>query len=80
MTERHEFAGDRAAKLGVYSRRGVREYWIVSWQQRQIEVYRRVDLGLQLAVTCFEDDVLESPLLAGFRLPLRELFAGLPAQ
>lgn len=71
---------DREAKLGVYSRRGVREYWIVSWQLRQVDVYRRVDMALQLAATLLEDDVLESPLLPGFTLPLRKLFADIPAK
>jgi len=70
---------DRDAKLKLYSRRGVREYWIVDWQRRGIEVYRRSDAALVLAATLFADDVLESPLLPGFALPLGELFARLPA-
>jgi len=30
---------DRVTKLALYSRRGVDEYWIVSWQARSIEIY-----------------------------------------
>jgi Uma2 family endonuclease len=69
---------DREAKLKLYARRGVREYWIVDWQRRQIEVFRRRDTGLQLIATLLESDLLESPLLPGFSLPLSELFAGVP--
>jgi Uma2 family endonuclease len=71
---------DREAKLGVYSRRGVREYWIASWQDRQIEIYRRQELELRLAATLIEEDTLQSPLLPGFALPLRKLFADIPAE
>jgi Uma2 family endonuclease len=69
---------DREAKLKLYARRGVREYWIVDWQRRQIELYRRADATLQLAATLLEGDTLESPLLPGFAYPLRDLFARLP--
>jgi Uma2 family endonuclease len=69
---------DRELKLGLYSRRGVREYWIVDWQMRQVEVYRRRDAALALAATLLESDTLTSPLLPGFALPLSELFARLP--
>jgi Uma2 family endonuclease len=69
---------DREAKLKLYSRRGVREYWIANWQRRQIEVYRRADAGLYLVVTLLEGDTLESPLLPGFACPVRDIFARLP--
>jgi Uma2 family endonuclease len=70
---------DREVKLGLYSRRGVQEYWMVSWQRREVAVYRRVQAQLQLAETLREDDHLRSPLLPGFFLSVRELFADLPA-
>ena len=69
---------DREAKLKLYGRRGVREYWILNWQRREVEVYRRAELTLQLAATLLEGDVLQSPLLPGFACPVSELFAGLP--
>jgi Uma2 family endonuclease len=65
---------DREAKLGLYSRRGVEEYWIVDWRRRQIDVYRRSELALNLVVTLQESDNLETPLLPGFSLPLATLF------
>src|SRR5215469_9833292 len=52
---------DREAKLQLYSRRGVQEYWIVSYQERNVEIYRHDGTGLQLAATLNSDDSLESP-------------------
>jgi Uma2 family endonuclease len=69
---------DREAKLGLYSRRAVREYWIVDWQTRQVEVYRRRDAALTLDATLLDSETLSSPLLPGFAFPLCNLFARLP--
>jgi Uma2 family endonuclease len=66
---------DREAKLGLYSRHGVIEYWIVGWQERRLEIYRREDSVLKLAQTLLEGDVLESPLLPGFACQVSLLFA-----
>lgn len=70
---------DREAKLGLYSRQGVREYWVVDWQRRQMQVYRRRGAGLELAATHLETDTVDSPLLPGFGLALTELFSDLPS-
>jgi Uma2 family endonuclease len=69
---------DREAKLKLYSRRGVSEYWIVSWQNRTVDVYRRRDAELNLAATLGEADALQSPLLPGFSCPVSALFARVP--
>lgn len=69
---------DREAKLKLYSRHGVREYWIVNWQRQELEVYRRRELSLQLVATLLADDFLQSPLLPDFSCPVRDLFAGIP--
>lgn len=71
---------DREAKLDLYSRRGVREYWIVSWQERYVEVYRRQDAELRLVATLYTQDLLQSPLLPGFSAPVEQFFAGIPAE
>lgn len=65
---------DREAKLKLYSRRGVLEYWIVNWQERYIEVYQREDAVLKLNRTLYESDILQSPLLPGFSCQLSQLF------
>ena len=68
-------ARDRHAKLGLYSRQGVLEYWIVDWRARAVEVYRRDGDGLRLTVRLSGNDVLTTPLLDGFACPLSELWA-----
>lgn len=65
---------DRQAKLGLYSRRGVLEYWIVDWMQRLVEVYRRERGALKLAATLYADDALESAMLPGFSCRVAKLF------
>lgn len=66
---------DREAKLKLYSRRGVLEYWIVNWQERYLEVYRREEAVLKLHSTLYEADVLRSPHLPGFSCQVSEIFA-----
>lgn len=68
---------DREAKLKVYSRRGVEEYWIVHWQLRRMEIYRRLQTQLELAAKLQEGDEILSPLLPGFCAPLESIFNGL---
>lgn len=70
---------DREAKLKLYSRRGVSEYWIIDWRSRKIEVYQRQNLQLALAATLFEGDVLISPLFPYFSCRLTDIFQGIPA-
>jgi Uma2 family endonuclease len=65
---------DREAKLKLYSRRGVLEYWIVDWRARQVEMYRREALALRLVATLYSADTLTSPLLPGFACPVTTLF------
>jgi Uma2 family endonuclease len=65
---------DREAKLKLYSRRGVLEYWIVDWRTQQVEIYRRADLALHLVATLHSTDRLTSPLLPGFVCEIATLF------
>jgi Uma2 family endonuclease len=65
---------DRQSKLRLYAREGVEEYWIVDWQRRTIEVYRRTGETLKLARTLGGDDVLETPLLPGFGVLLPRIW------
>jgi Uma2 family endonuclease len=65
---------DREAKLKLYSRRGVPEYWIVDWLAHSVEIYRRQNTELELFATLTKGDVLESPLLPGFSAQTAELF------
>ena len=65
---------DREAKLKLYSRRGVEEYWIVDWMIKQIEIYRRKNRRLRLMATLLPSDSLDSPLLPGFRCSVAKIF------
>jgi len=65
---------DRDAKLKLYSRRGVDEYWIMDWLTRSVEVYRRANAALHLVDTLRGDDVLQTPLLPDFSCVVSSLF------
>jgi Uma2 family endonuclease len=65
---------DREIKLKLYSQHGVEEYWIVHWQLKTLEIYRRQEAQLQLVATLLENDILSSPLLPGFSAPMTQIF------
>lgn len=66
---------DREIKLGLYTRQGVAEYWIVDWRARLVEVYRRFGGELRRVETLTGDDILTSPLLPGFECQISSLWA-----
>jgi len=68
---------DREVKLKLYSRRNAQEYWVVNWRERTIEVYRRQEGILELDRTLNENDMLHTPLLAGFSCKVEQLFSGI---
>jgi Uma2 family endonuclease len=65
---------DKETKLKLYSRHGVREYWIADWQRQTLEVYRRQEAQLHLFATLLITDTLTSPLLPEFTLLLEQVF------
>ncbi len=67
---------DLEAKLKLYSRRGVEEYWIADWRDQSLRVYRRDSEALQLVATLGPTDLISSPLLPGFDQPMSNVFAG----
>ena len=69
---------DREAKLKLYSRRAVDEYWIIDWRRHIVEVFRRKHAGLLLAATLGNSDTLTTPLMPRFVCALSELFADIP--
>ena len=69
---------DIGAKKAGYERKGLPELWLVDTPASEVLVFRRstpqaptFDLSLELSA----GDVLESPLLEGFALPIDQLFA-----
>ncbi len=65
---------DKEVKLKLYSLHGVQEYWIVNWQLKNLEIYRRSNAQLQLVSTLLVDDILTSPLLPEFASPVAKIF------
>ena len=57
---------DRRVKLSLYEKFGVDEYWIVDTRQREVEVYRRKNLTLELFTTFVSDEKITTPLLPEF--------------
>ncbi len=64
---------DREVKLKLYSRRGVKEYWVINWQASILEIYRREEGILTLDRLLYETDSLQSPLLPGFSCQVKQL-------
>jgi Uma2 family endonuclease len=69
---------DREAKLKLYSRRGVSEYWIVSWQTCTVDIYRSDQNELRMVSSVGGQDTLQSPLLPGFSCTVATLFEIIP--
>jgi Uma2 family endonuclease len=68
---------DKVRKLRLYERHGVREYWLADPAADTLEVYRLTTegrLALQASLSHAAGDVLETPLLPGLRIALREIF------
>jgi Uma2 family endonuclease len=69
---------DEVLKRRVFDRFDVREYWVVDPEVETIKVYRRTEAGTfprAAELSREEGHVLESPLLPGLTITLRDLFA-----
>ena len=65
---------DREYKRTLYSRHGVREYWLVDPEEDAVEVWTESETGQVLAATYQRGDTLASPLLEGLSIPLEAIF------
>jgi len=65
---------DRVAKLRLYTKHGVPEYWIIDPQNSTIERYVDDGSSLSLAETLRETDSLVTAALPGFSCDVREIF------
>jgi len=67
---------DETAKLDLYDRFGVEEYWMADRLGQAVRVYRRSPAGLRLIaeLSARRGDVLTTPLLPGLSIPLEDLF------
>ncbi|HXG88411.1 MAG TPA: Uma2 family endonuclease, partial [Vicinamibacterales bacterium] len=66
---------DQGIKRELFERTGVREYWLVDPDKDQVHVYRRANDGAGFARGLAISTDLETPLLPGFSLSLKRLFA-----
>lgn len=64
---------DRAVKRALYERFGVREYWVVDWRSRRVEVFRHEDGRLAPSAARGSQDRLTSPMLPGFSVTVEDL-------
>jgi Uma2 family endonuclease len=65
---------DTIQKKMLYARFGIKEYWIAAPREKFIEVYVLKNKEYALVKTYFYDDALESQVLKGFRVSLKEIF------
>lgn len=65
---------DLVVKKRLYAKFAVHEYWIVSPEQKTIEVMSWSEEGFKTVQVYPLEGTLKSPLLTGFLLPLKEIF------
>ena len=65
---------DRGYKQALYSRHGVREYWLVDPEAETIEVLGESREGLTLLATYRSGQALHSQLLDGLTIDVQEIF------
>lgn len=66
---------DRRVKFELYAEIGVQEYWIVDIDQQRVEGFRLDGESYREAFNATGDDVLETPLVPGFALPVEKLLS-----
>jgi Uma2 family endonuclease len=66
---------DRIIKRQLYGKFGVKEYWIVDYQARNIELYLLEGQSLKLNAFYNEQDQLTSSVLSGFRCKVEDVVA-----
>lgn len=65
---------DRITKKKIYERCKVPEFWMVDPSYRNIEIYKLAGDTYELAYFVEESGTLKSTVLAGFELPLAQIF------
>lgn len=65
---------DLIAKLGLYGKYGVTEYWIVDNENSSVSIFRLEGITLKEIATLTGEDELTSTILPGFQLPINAIF------
>ena len=66
---------DLRGKMRIYESGGVREYWVIDPEERDIDIHENGPNGFQRTNRFNLDDTLTSALLEGFSVPLHEILA-----
>ncbi|MBI5192128.1 MAG: Uma2 family endonuclease [Nitrospirae bacterium] len=65
---------DLINKKRIYAKYGVKEYWIADPQEKTVELFILNNEQFDLKKSYAQDDVIESVILQGLRIPLKEIF------
>ena len=65
---------DRTFKFREYARSGAKEYWLVSPEKREIEVYQNSENGFELASIYRRSDILNTSLFGDIQLTVGLIF------
>lgn len=65
---------DRTFKFREYARGGALEYWLVSPEKKEIEVYTNSDKGFRLVKIFSNQERMSTPLFPDAQFELREVF------
>jgi len=65
---------DRTFKFREYARGGAKEYWLVSPDKKQIEVYQNSARGFQLVKIFTGGETLNSPIFPDINLSVEQVF------
>jgi Uma2 family endonuclease len=67
---------DEVVKRKLYERYGVREYWVVDHELETVKIHRLTDQGYIRAADLAREasEILSTPLLPDFQIPLTALF------
>lgn len=66
---------DLGPKRMIYAQSGVREFWAILPDSREVEIFRFAEAADKSIATLGGDATLTTPVLPGFALPFAELFA-----
>lgn len=65
---------DLVQKKKLYARFGVKEFWVVIPEQETVEIYALKDAMYEMRKTYVKSDLLESSILSGLQISLKEIF------
>ena len=66
---------DRIVKRQLYAKFGVKEYWIIDLESKQIEIFVLKERSLNSWLTLGVNDTIRSTVLAGFEAPVSAIFS-----